>query len=415
MTHADGHASTEAAPRRFRVPVARLIITTLVALLMFAYRYFNDLASGDPPRPLQRLIEEGTGVFMLSLLFPFVRGVARRFPLRRDSWLTTLPVHAGAALLFGVTGTTLFWLSRTAIFWLVGLGRYDYGVIALRYPMELSIQVIVYALFASSVWLFDRSQAQRESALREARLETQLKQAQLHGLRLQLQPHFLFNALNTISSTMYDDPAAADTMLSRLAELLRVSLRTTQAQEVPLAAELEALDHYVALLRARFGDRLALRVEVDAAVRQALVPSLILQPLVENAVRHGNLSTVGRGRVDVTARQAGDRLRVEVDDDGPGIVMEAGVETASKGIGLSATRERLRLLYGDAQRLTLDTRPAGGFQVAFELPLRLADGSGDFSASVTTGTAATAPTATASATPATTHAAGERSYARADR
>jgi signal transduction histidine kinase len=401
MTDMDGHATTEAAapPRRFRVPVARLIITTLVALLLFSYRHFNDLASGQPARPLQRLIEEGTGVFMLSLLFPFVRAVARRYPLRRDSWLTNVPMHAGAALLFGVTGTTLFWLSRTAIFWLVGLGRYDYGVIALRYPMELCIQIIIYTLFVSSVWMFDRSQAERESALRAARMETQLKQAQLQGLRLQLQPHFLFNALNTISSTMYDDPAAADTMLSRLAELLRVSLRTTQAQEVPLAAEIEALDHYVALLHARFGDRLALRMDVDDAVRQALVPSLILQPLVENAVRHGNLSRQGRGRIDVTARRAGDRLRVEVDDDGPGIQAGADAESLSKGIGLSATRERLRLLYGDAQRLTLDTRPADGFQVAFELPLRFAsDGAG-----------------TGAGESGITVASGASSYARADR
>jgi LytS/YehU family sensor histidine kinase len=276
-------------------------------------------------------------------------------------------------VLFGATLTTSNWASRTVVYRVMGFGDYDYGVMPTRYLMEFPVQVIIYVLFVSGVWLYDRAQAEREAALRAAQLDTQLKQAQLQGLRLQLQPHFLFNALNTISSTMYDDPRAADTMLSRLAELLRVSLRTTQTQEVPLAIELETLDHYVALLRARFGEGLQWRVTVEDGVRQALVPSLMLQPLVENAVRHGNLARIGVGHVTVSAARVDDRLRVQVADDGPGI--DPGEDVAEKGIGLAATRERLRLLYGDAQALTLHTAAARDrFTVDIDLPLRLADG-----------------------------------------
>jgi two-component system, LytTR family, sensor kinase len=245
--------------------------------------------------------------------------------------------------------------------------------------MELPIDVILYTLFVGGVQVFDNLAAERAAALRAAQLESRLRQAQLQGLRLQLQPHFLFNALNTISSTMYDEPRAADTMLSRLAELLRVSLRTTQTQEVPLAMEIELLDHYVALLRARFGERLSLEIDLEPGLGRTLVPSLILQPLVENAVRHGNLSRLGTGRIVVRARRlSGDAVRVEVEDDGPG--PQADVDVMTNGIGISSTVERLRLLYGDAQRFEARHVPGTGFQVAFELPLRIEPRTGSTSA-----------------------------------
>jgi LytS/YehU family sensor histidine kinase len=163
---------------------------------------------------------------------------------------------------------------------------------------------------------------------------------------------------------MYDDPAAADAMIAELSELLRVSLKTVHTQEVPLRAELESLSHYTALMRARFGDKLAVAVDVDPAAADALVPSLILQPLVENAVRHGNVSLLGRGRIDVRARRNGDQLTIDVLDDGPGTTTPQG-----KGVGLSATAERLRLLYGDAHRFSAGNG-GSGFAVAIAIPFR---------------------------------------------
>jgi two-component system, LytTR family, sensor kinase len=267
--------------------------------------------------------------------------------------------------------TTMNWMSREMVYRLAGLGDYDYGAMPIPYLMEFPIDVIIYTLFVGGIWLFNKSAAQREAALQAAQLESELRQAQLRGLRLQLQPHFLFNALNTISSTMYSDLRTADTMLSRLAELLRVSLSTTQTQEVPLVAEIETLDAYAALLRGRFGDRFSLRISVDEGLERVLVPSLVLQPLVENAVRHGNLTRLGSGKIDVHARRVGARIRIEVEDDGPGPTGE--VALTSQGVGINGTIERLRLLYGDAHRFETRSQPGAGFQVAFEIPMRLAE------------------------------------------
>ena len=359
-----------------RVPIVGAWVagTTLGGLLLFAYRHLENVANQEAIPFYVPLIEEFTGAFGATAVFAFVRWLARWLPLRRETWVSDLIRHAGALLLFSTMHTTLNWTSREILFRLAGLGDYDYGIIPIRYLMEFPIDVILYTLFEGGIWLFNKSAAQREAALQAAQLESQLRQAELQGLRLQLQPHFLFNALNTISSTMYDNPQAADTMLSRLADLLRASLRTTQAQEVPLGTEIEALDPYVALLRGRFGERLSLRIGVEEGLQSALVPSFILQPLVENAVRHGNLSRTGLGKIEVRARRSGARIRIEVEDDGAGPA--AGVPLTLKGTGIAGTIKRLRLLYGDAQRFETNTRPDAGFQVAFEIPLRLADAPG---------------------------------------
>ncbi len=208
--------------------------------------------------------------------------------------------------------------------------------------------------------------------MQAAQLERYLAEAQLRSLRLQLQPHFLFNALNTISSEMYRDVAAADEMLSQLAELLRSSLASAQTDEVPLAAELALLDRYLALMRARFGDRLAISVSVAPDVGTALVPSMFLQPIVENAIRHGRVSSEGHGAIAVRARRENGSLEIEVQDDGPGSTGGG----AGAGIGLAATAERLRLLYGAAQRFDAGTRAAGGFLVRAVLPFHEQAGPG---------------------------------------
>ncbi len=257
----------------------------------------------------------------------------------------------------------------------------------LRYLMELPLQVIWIGILVAAIHGVAALAAARARELRAARLESSLARSQLRNLRLQLQPHFLFNALHTVSATMYDDPAAADEMLDQLAELLRASLRTAQADEVPLGEELALLDRYLAIQRARFGDRLEVSIQVEPGADSLLVPSLLLQPLVENAIRHGNAERAGRGAIAVRAHREDGRLVLEVEDDGsgatgPGAVVvgpvlagnrgAAGV--AVRGIGLSATAERLQLLYGDAQTFSAGTGREGGFLVRAALPARHAAG-----------------------------------------
>jgi len=201
--------------------------------------------------------------------------------------------------------------------------------------------------------------------LRAEQLDTAPTESRLQSLQLQMQPHFLFNALNTIASRMYDDAPAADKMLTHLSSLLRASLSTRDTHLVPLSAELEVLDHYVAILRERFGENCAIVVDVPDDCHHLAVPALVLQPLVENAVRHGNVSRRGNGRIDVRAMRSNGSLQLDVSDDGPG----ATGELWGAGVGLQSTADRLALLFPGEHRLEVGNRD-GGFHVRMTVPIR---------------------------------------------
>jgi two-component system LytT family sensor kinase len=348
-----------------------------LGLLLFLYHYLEVLAEGgrlDPGRPF---LNELTGALITGVLFFPIRALVRRFPLGRETWPRRLPVYLLGALVAGGTATTLMWGLRNVLYPLAGLGAYDYGVMPLRYLMELPLQIVWLTIVVSALHVWAALEAARARELRAAQLAESLARAQVRSLRLQLQPHFLFNALNTISATMYEDPGAADEMLEQLAELLRASLRTAQSDEVPLAEELALLDLYLGLLRARFGERLAVRIAVAPETAGLLVPSLLLQPLVENAIRHGNAERTGRGAIAIRAFREGTRLVIEVEDDGGASPASPGPDGAGAGIGLASTVERLQLLYGDDQDFHAGPLPAGasaqaGFRVRASLPLRSA-------------------------------------------
>ncbi|NUQ19380.1 MAG: histidine kinase [Gemmatimonadaceae bacterium] len=201
------------------------------------------------------------------------------------------------------------------------------------------------------------------------RTQDRLAEAQLQSLRLQLQPHFLFNTLNTIIALIGPEPRAAERMVAGLSELLRASLRLADEQEVPLARELDHLQLYVEIQQTRFGERLGVDVDVDPAVRNALVPSLLLQPLVENAIRHGIAPRAAGGHISVRASRDADELRLEVQDDGVGATTRDGA-LPREGVGLGNTRERLRRLHGRRQRFAWESRPGAGFAVRIALPFR---------------------------------------------
>lgn len=346
-----------------------LVVT--IGLLFFVYRHLEAVVSGDSVNPLAPFINEMTGALAAGLLFFPLRELVRRLPLTRAHWARRLPVYLLALLAYGAASTSMMWGFRSLLYPLAGLGRYDYGAMPLRYVMELPIQAIGFTLLVIGLHVYAALKAAREREIRAAQLEGSLARAQLRNLRLQLQPHFLFNALNTISATMYDDPAAADEMLEQLSELLRASLRTAQSDEVSLAEELSLLDRYLAIMRARFGERLTIALDLDPEASAALVPSLLLQPLVENAIRHGNAERAGRGTVAVRSRKEGNRLILEVEDDGPGD--QEAAPDRPPGLGLAATAERLRLLYGDGQSFSAGNGPGGGFLVRATLPFRTAE------------------------------------------
>lgn len=344
---------------------------TVLGLLLFLYRHLENVASRGHEPVIRPFVQEVTAAWIGVCLFFPVRALARRFPLRGEGWPRHLPVHVAGLALFATTYTSLIWLVRSVLFPLLGQGRYDYGEMPVRYFMELPAQTIVYSLFVTGVHVADQYRRAREREVATAQLQAQLAQAQLDNLQLRLQPHFLFNALNTISSAMYDDPAAADEMIGRLSELLRASLRARTAHEVPLREELAMLDAYLSLMRARFGPEVEVEVRAEPDALGLAVPALIVQPLVENAFRHGSAADGGAGRIDVHAFRDRDTLHIDVRNDVPADARAAN----GTGLGLSLTAERLRLMYGDRQSFRAGRDGNGWFEVALALPARPAPAS----------------------------------------
>ena len=236
------------------------------------------------------------------------------------------------------------------------------GPLALRGNFDLAIYLIVMSA-AHALSYYRRVQERDRQALA---LTAGLNQARLDALRLQLQPHFLFNTLNAISTLVHRDARAADELISDLSDLLRASLEN-QDHEVPLAREIELLDRYLAIEQTRLGDRLRIVRDLDPAAAAALVPTFLLQPLAENAIRHGLEPRLAPGTLTLTARRDGDTLRLSLTDDGVGLG-PADARTARHGIGLSNSEERLRTLHHGRAHLTLLSPPEGGVRVEVVLP-----------------------------------------------
>jgi two-component system, LytTR family, sensor kinase len=368
----NGSASARGGDRRHRFAVFAvwLGVSTVVFLLAFLYRYLDDLARGRKGTFAERLIEEATGVYSAALLFLLVVKFGRRFRLTRENWRRRLPIHLFAAAAFSAIHTTIIAVSRKAIFSLAGMGEYDYGILPIRYLMEFANYALWYAMLVTLLHLFDHYRASRERELRTAHLEAQLAQTQLQALQAQIHPHFLFNALNTISSVIYEDVQAADTMITRLSDFLRHSLNASNSQEVTLREELTFLNLYLDIMRPRFEERLKVEFEVEEGINDALAPKLILQPLVENSIKHAAHPTSGAVRIAVRAARENGHLRLEVEDDGPGL---ATIQSAStNGLGLTNTAERLERLYGADQEFTIRDADSGGLLVSVKLPYHTA-------------------------------------------
>jgi signal transduction histidine kinase len=305
-----------------------------------------------------------------ALLTPVVFGAAARFPLDRGRLRRVLPVHLAVALGIVLAGALAATAVAMALGWPAGEGH-GWGTMLQRYlARRLHVNLLIYAALvgAHHALVYHRRLREREAAAAE--LRTRLAEAQLQSLRTQLQPHFLFNTLNAVSVlALKGDTQSVVRMVSRLSDLLRLTLDGAPGQEVSLRQELAVLERYVDIERVRFPDRLEVRVDADPETHDALVPSLLLQPLVENAIRHGIAQTVGAGRVHVRAERREGRLWMEVRDTGPGFP-PAGAQR--EGIGLANVRARLACLYGEEGRFTLENAPEGGALVTVEVPFRTA-------------------------------------------
>ena len=280
---------------------------------------------------------------------------------RKAAWVSALVVAEYALLMtaFLVSGRLTTVLSPVAASSSGAVSLLDEGAKILL--LACAGAVATYAAHWQERLSRRFSQAARESEQLQARLD----QARLQALRLQLQPHFLFNTLNTITALVHRDPPSAERMVNGLSELLRFSLGTAGEQEVRLDRELEVLRHYLDIQLVRYSDRLSVRFDIDPAAREAMVPSLLLQPLVENAIKHGITPRVAAGHLHISVRRHNGMLLLEVRDDGVGT---RGSEPLSEGVGLGNARARLASLYGTDQRLEAGPHPGGGFNVTVEIP-----------------------------------------------
>jgi two-component system, LytTR family, sensor kinase len=340
---------------------------TALGLLNFSYRYLDDLARQHPNTFAIRIFEELTGAYAGLLLFPFFLWVVRRIRMRRDNWWRMLPLNLLMLFVLSICDTSMMSLSRHLLAPVFDLGPYDYGIMFYRYPMEFAQQVLLFGAAAAIIYIVDSYRESRNRLLAAADLEARLAEAQLQNLRLQLQPHFLFNALNTISSVMHEDLNRADTMLAQLSDLLRRTLRVSHSQEIPLEEELSLLKLYIAIMEERFGDDLQVAFEVDQTLSEVLVPQLILQPLVENSIRYARSASPARLEIKIFAERQQSDLLLRVRDNGPGIP-DLEQRQWNKGIGLANTEQRLAGLYGKKQQMFLEN--AEGLTVTIRLPLR---------------------------------------------
>jgi len=305
-----------------------------------------------------------------ALLAPIVLWVARRFPLERGIWKRSVPVHlltVFVLIFVHVMLTEWVFVSVPGSGWQRKLTWWDR--VTRDFIMNFDWEMMTYGAIIGFSHAANYFRQAQDRALRTSQLETRLAEAQLQALQRQLHPHFLFNTLNGISALMHRDVQAADRMLVRLSDLLRMALDRRSAQEVPLTNDLEFLGKYLEIEQARFGDRLAVRFDIDPETLDALVPNLLLQPLVENSVRHAVAARSEGGFVEVVARRAGDVLELKVRDNGPGLPKDRA-SSPPRGVGLTNTRSRLEHLYGASQRLQFSETPGGGLTVTVVVPFR---------------------------------------------
>jgi len=356
-----GH--NEAAMTRFARRAAIAAVGWTAIGLVFA---LPSMANGGNWRP--DLLSSFAQWWCWGLVAALIASIDRRLPLSDRQLPQRMFVHF--VLSVPVTAAYLYLLAAVAALMGIGAWRAAYDPQTLMNALRGMFlwSWLVYWLILGA-WLSQQYYERYVSSeLRMERLERRFTEARLNALRMQLDPHFLFNALNTISSQVERDPRMARAMIESLGGLLRRSLELRDREEIPLAEELAFLDHYLAIQRIRFGLRLKIDISVEPAVRYATVPCLILQPLVENAIRHGVSPRAGGGAIAVSARGIDGQLQIRVVDDGVGLPAGWSLES-SAGIGLSLTRDRIRGLYPGAGQLVVLPRAEGGTDASVTLPL----------------------------------------------
>jgi two-component sensor histidine kinase len=355
--------TADSTHRRLRVWSLVFGFWTLLALSYSASQVISSINEGHPGSWARALAWNFLDFYLWMALTPLVGWLGRR---AAPGWRSFCAVHIPCSIIVAALQSA----AMMSLYWWM-CGPNPQGTIATFGEFVHEESVYKFHLALLTYWLIlvvlrgmASQRSLKDERLRISQLEGQLAQSQLQALRMQLQPHFLFNTLNAISALALADPAQARLMISRLSDFLRMTLEERHAQQVSLSREMQFLECYLGIQQVRFRDRLATHLDVADDSLNAAVPNLILQPLVENALRHGLLAKAGSGNLHISARREGDQLCLRVDDDGLGLPPSGHLE----GIGLNNTRARLHALFGEAAVMHLSRIVGGGTRAELRFP-----------------------------------------------
>ncbi len=304
---------------------------------------------------------------------PLIIYLSKKYPVAgiheaKGNLFQSILVHFAAGVILSLIKSVINYQIRI----LITRCPWEYDFFLLEIFKQLTFNLLIYCGIATICHMVNFWRITREYKIKTSEMETQLAKAQLAVLKVQLHPHFLFNTLHAISALVYKDPASADKMISKLSELLRLTLDKSKLQEVSLKEELDFLNLYLEIEKTRFRDRLTIETRIENGTHNAVIPSLLLQPLVENAIRHGLSPKVEGGNLEICTTREFDKMIITIKDDGIGF--DAAENSAGfKGFGLENTQKRLEQLYGKNHRFDIENIDTGGTCVTIEIPFRLYD------------------------------------------
>jgi sensor histidine kinase YesM len=344
----------------------------LLAFLYSGLRYFL-IFQEDHSRPLnwKNIFNAQAIIYGWAILSPLIIFFAKRFRFEQRNWWRLLPAHLVAAVVFLLLHTAIhiIFVKIADPAWVLPSGDFLLATLRLtiiRWVTDLPM----YCFLLSSIYVVDFYRRFQAEQLKSSELKAALANSQLTALKMQIHPHFLFNTLNSISALMHEDVKAADKMVARLGDFLRMTLENSGDREVSLKQEMDFVGHYLEIESVRFQDRLVVKMNIDPETLAARVPNLILQPIVENAIKHGISRQTDVGSLIISSKRHGDRLQIRVEDSGPGLQPSNGNGNGSKtgGIGLANTRARLTHLYDENYRFEIKNAVPHGVIVTLEIP-----------------------------------------------
>ncbi len=366
---------TETVPSIYEAPKLKwthsFLIIFVIASLVLSLRMGNALSDYRQmgmanDRLWQAFVWEATSIYVMGALIPLVFMFVKSFPMTKSSWKQLVPLYLFASVVYSLMHVVSMGFLRTSIAHLMGDSYSFWGLMG-EFPYELSKDIPSFASLAFAGMAFYYLQETRNAQMNALALEAKVAELSLSRLREQLRPHFLFNSLNLISSTMYEDVEKADKLLADLGQLLRHSLNESNSHTVTLRDEIEFLKLYSHIYNERFSGCLHTRIDIEPGCESAVIPRYLLQPLVENAVKHGFDKQINQGEILIKAHKQGSRLLLSVKDNGRGLTVPVD-DALNKGFGLGQVKQTLELLYAGDHVLELLPGHQGGLDVRIEIP-----------------------------------------------